>query len=283
MSGRLWIGGVDRSVFNGLAEGALLIRLGTYEQDVSAFVRKRAHVRRSYVPITIGARLVHESVRLFDGPTERPSAETQEAGGFIGLRDDPAPRTWRYEAGLDARIWREPARDTRGAVGARFSIFRARNEYEMASIVEGIVLTDFQRVRVDATRSFASPGDELRFRVRAGWGNRLPVQETFALGGTDGFAGLRIGEVRGSQEAFASVLFRHLIAPQIRVRIEGMAGAIGEGNRFLVRQDSSYFGRIYGGVRAGIEAATPIGPIRVEEGVNNAGTRALLFRVGYWF
>ena len=283
MSGRLWFGGVDRSFFNANAEGALLTRLGSYEQDVSAFLRRRAKVRRSYVPITLGASLTHESVRLFEGSSELPSAETQELGGFFGLRDDPAVDKWRFDAGVDARLWREPARPWHGSAGLRVSLFRARNDHEMATVVEGIVLTDYQRVSIDASRTVSVLGFEARGQLRAGWGYRLPVQHTFTLGGADGFAGLRIGEIRGSQEGFGSLLIRRRIAPLIRLRIEGMAGAMGRGNGFLRQADSTNYGRIYSGVRFGFETPTPIGPIRVEEGLNNVGTRALLFRLGYWF
>jgi hypothetical protein len=283
MSGRLWLGGIDRYFFNGNAEGAALVRLGSYAQDLSAFIRKRARVRRNFVPITLAASLAHESVRLFEGSSELPSAETQELGGFLGLRDDAAIGQWRYEVGVDARLWREPGRAWRGSPGLRASLFRARNDHEMGTVVEVVGLADYQRVRVDATRTINLFGLEARGRLRAGWGNRLPVQHTFTLGGDDGFAGLRIGEIRGSQEGFASLAIRRSIAPLFRLRVEGMAGAIGRGDGFLRQRDSTYYGRVYGGVRFGFETPTPIGPIRVEEGLNNAGTRALLFRLGYWF
>jgi predicted acylesterase/phospholipase RssA len=283
MSGRLWLGGIDRSFFNGNAEGAALVRLGSYAQDLSAFIRKRARVRRNFVPITLAASLAHESVRLFEGSSELPSAETQELGGFLGLRDDAAIGQWRYEVGVDARLWREPGRAWRGSPGLRASLFRARNDHEMGTVMEVVGLADYQRVRVDATRTINLFGLEARGRLRAGWGNRLPVQHTFTLGGDDGFAGLRIGEIRGSQEGFASLAIRRSIAPLFRLRVEGMAGAIGRGDGFLRQRDSTYYGRVYGGVRFGFETPTPIGPIRVEEGLNNAGTRALLFRLGYWF
>ncbi|MGH7653072.1 MAG: patatin-like phospholipase family protein, partial [Gemmatimonadaceae bacterium] len=39
MSGRLWLGGIDRTLFNGDAEGVGIVRLGTYEQDADFFVR----------------------------------------------------------------------------------------------------------------------------------------------------------------------------------------------------------------------------------------------------
>jgi outer membrane protein assembly factor BamA len=126
-------------------------------------------------------------------------------------------------------------------------------------------------------------GVQARFRVRAGWGRRLPVQQTFTLGGSDGFAGLRLGDVRGSQEAYAALQLKRRVAPQLSLTAEGMTGAIGTGYGFLVRRDSTDFGKLFAGVRLGFEATTPIGPIRVEEGINHAGTRALLVRVGYWF
>ena len=283
MSGRIWIGGVERSVINGNAEAAVIARFGSYAQDAAAFLRLRAKVRRRYFPLTIGGRLAHESVRLFSENGELPSAETQEANGFIGLRDDPESHAWRYDAMLDARVWREPGHGTRGGVGVRASVFRARNEYEMGSTAEALVLTDFQRLRADLSRGFRGPGVDVRLRLRTGWGNRLPVQYTFPLGGSDGFAGLRIGDVRGTQEAFTSVEVRRRIANALSIVTEVMTGAIGTGNGFLTRRDSSYFGKVYVGARAGIEAHTPIGPIRLEEGVNNVGTRALLLRVGYWF
>jgi NTE family protein len=283
MSGRLWIGGVDRAFLAANLEGGLLAKLGSYQQDVTAFVRKRLHWGSRHFTTTFDAHGAHESVRLFTDAGERPSAETNEVGGFLGLRENLAPGFWRYELGADTRLWREPGRDTRGSVGARASITRARNEYEIGSVAEAIVLGDFQRLRVDASWQAMGLGIEARPRIRVGWGNRLPIQQTFSLGGSDGFAGFRIGEIRGTQEAFGSLLLRRRIAPQIFVRVEGMVGAIGRGSGFLTRVDSTYYGNVYGGARAGIEAGTPIGPIRVEEGFNNAGKRALLFRLGYWF
>ena len=283
MSGRLWIGGVDRRVFNRNAEGTVVARFGAYEQDLMGFVRAHADLFGGHRPVSVGSRLTHESVRLFTDTGELPNAETQEGEVFAGLRDDPEVGAWRFQFLVDTRLWREPGRDTRGSIGLRAAMLRARNTYEMGSTVEAVVLTDYQRVAADLSRTFTFPTAEFRFRMRAGWGHRLPVQQAFTLGGTDGFAGLRIGDLRGSQELFGTVRLRRRIAPQLRVTVEAMAGAMGEGDGYLVRRDSTYFGELYGGVRAGLEATTPIGPIRVEEGFANTGSRALLVRVGYWF
>ncbi|MFI5311038.1 MAG: patatin-like phospholipase family protein [Gemmatimonadales bacterium] len=283
MSGRLWIGGVDRSLGGGDAEAVLLTHLGSYEQDVAAFVRRRALVGRRYMPFAVGASVAHESVRLFEGRGELPAAETRELVGFIGLKQDPEEARWRFDAGIDSRLWRDPGRNTRGAVGVRAAVFRARNEYEMGTIAEAIVLNDFQRARLDASTTWELGSVEVRARLRAGWGNRLPIAQTFTLGGDDGFAGLRIGEYRGSQEAFGSLLFKRGIASFLSLRLEPMAGAIGRGDGALRREPGTYYGEWFTGVRAGIEVDTPLGPIRAEEGFSSDGRRGALIRVGYWF
>ena len=284
MSGRLWVGGIDRTLLSGDAEGAGILRLGTYEQDLDVFVRRGARVGKRYVPFTVEARLQHESVRLFSGDGELPSAETRELIGFIGLKQDPRVEFWHGEIGLDARLWREPLRNTRGTFGIRASAFRAESDYEMQSIVELLGFYDFQRGRVDVSRRWqVADGIDVTTRLRAGWGNRLPVQETFALGGDDGFAGFRIGELRGSQEAFGSILVRKRLSSLLQARVELMSGEVAAGSGLLRRAPGTTSGELFGGLRAGLEAATPVGPIRVEEGVANTGQRAILIRVGRWF
>jgi hypothetical protein len=51
----------------------------------------------------------------------------------------------------------------------------------------------------------------------------------------------------------------------------------------MPREAGTLYGRTMTGLRAGFEAATPIGPIRLEEGFSDTGARAMLMRVGYWF
>lgn len=284
MSGRLWLGGIDRTLRNGDAEGVAIVRLGTYEQDVDVFVRRRALVGKTYVPFTVEAQLKHEDVRLFSGDGELPSAETREAVGFIGLKQDPRVGVWQGEIGLDARVWREPLLNTRGTFGVRASAFLASSEYHLGSIVEVLGFYDFQRARFDLSKDWPLGGGvDVAARLRGGWGNRLPIQETFQLGGDDGFAGFRIGELRGSQEAFASLLMRKRLNSLLHARVELMSGDAANGYGALHRVAGTTSGELFGGVRAGLEATTPVGPIRVEEGIANTGQRAILIRVGTWF
>ena len=284
MSGRLWLGGIDRTLFDGDAEGVGIVRLGTYEQDADFFVRRRALIGRKYVPFAVEAMIRHEDVRLFSGDGELPSAETREAVGFVGLKQDPRAGVWQGEIGLDARAWREPLRNTRGTFGLRAAAYLASSEYQMGSVVEALGFHDFQRGRVDLTRTWRIVGGlDLTARVRGGWGNRLPIQETFQLGGDDGFAGFRIGELRGTQEVFGSALFRKRLNRLLHLRVELMSGEVADGYGVLQRVPGTTAGELFGGVRAGFEATTPVGPIRVEEGIANTGQRAILIRVGTWF
>jgi predicted acylesterase/phospholipase RssA len=283
MSGRLWIGGVDRTLFKGDAEGVGLLKLGAYEQDGLFFIRRRALVGKKYLPVSFGVYLAHESVRIFEGANEKPSAETQELSGFWGLKQDPIIGRWQGEIGVAEYLWREPGRGTRGSFGMRASIFRARNDADLSNMVEAMVLGDYQRLRLDMSRVIEINGVEIRPRVRAGWGNRLPIQHTFTLGGEDGFAGYRITELRGAQELFGSILFRRRLNNIVKARLEGMVGSIGDGNGFLTKRTDSYFGAVKAGFRIGVEAGTPLGPIRAEEGFSGDGHRALLVRFGYWF
>ncbi len=283
-SGRLWFGGIDRTLRDGDAEGVALVKLGTYEQDIDVFVRRRALVGKTYVPFTVEGQLKHELVRLFSGGGELPSAETSEMVGFIGLKQDPRVDSWQGEVGLDARLWREPLKDTRGTFGVRASAYLAQSEYEMGSIVELLGFYDFQRARFDVSKNWRLAGQmDITAELRGGWGNRLPIQETFALGGDDGFAGFRIGELRGTQEAFGSILIRKRLNSLFHIRVDVMSGEVSNGYGVLQRIAGTTAGELFGGVRAGLEAATPVGPIRVEEGVSNTGQRAILIRVGRWF
>ncbi len=283
MSGRLWVGGVDRSLFNGDAEGAALARFGTYAQDVQAFVRRRSQLGPSYWPVSAAVNVSHESVRLFQGAGELAAADVRQATLFLGLREDPEPGRWRYEAGLESRLWSEPGRASRGATGLRARFFLASNEYELGSVVDITALNDYQRVLIDVSGTWGADDWDLRLRTRAGWGNRLPVQYTLPLGGLDGFAGLRLTELRGSQEAFASVLLRRRLTSIVKWRLEVMSGMVGRGDGLMPKETGTLYGRTLTGLRAGFEAATPIGPIRLEQGFSDTGARAMLMRVGYWF
>ena len=134
MSGRLWVGGIDRTLLSGDAEG---VGAGSPWHVRAGPRRLRAATRAGRNSVTCRSRW-------------RPSWSTRACGsspatascrrrrpvnsiGFVGLKQDPRVDVWHGEIGLDARLWREPLRDTRGTFGLRASLFRAASEYEMGS------------------------------------------------------------------------------------------------------------------------------------------------------
>lgn len=281
MSGRFWAGGANRRLIGDL-EGAGLFATGTYRTDLLLAARRSARIGRQYRPVGASIEAFTEDVRLYSGAGELAPAKIEEVAVVAGLR--PLFESgWTYELGGDYRLWREPGLGTRGAAGLRGAI-RSRDAGAPVPRIEfeGIALTRWQRVRFDVSASAHVDGMEIRPRLRAGWGTNLPIQHTFSLGGLDGFAGLRMLEMRGDQELFASILGRWTLWRQVKGRVEPMFGVIGNGHGLFERSGATD-GLIMAGVRIGVELDSPVGPLRVEQGFNNQNQRQALIRVGYWF
>lgn len=282
MSGRLWIGAVDRALFDRDIDAAALLTTGTYRSDLTLAARRRARVGTRFLPIGGSLELAAESVRLYEGNGELPTADVTELTALLGLRPLFEPG-WTYELGADYRLWHEPGLATRGTVGIRYAVrLRRAADPDPLFTAELIALAAWHRARFDIERTLHVGVVEVKPRVRVGWGERLPIQQTFTLGGLEGFAGLRMSDQRGTQEAFGSLLIRWPVWGRVLARIEPMAGAIGTGTGFLTRRASGD-GEVLAGVRLGFELPTPIGPIRIEQGFNNLNRREALIRVGHWF
>lgn len=283
MSGRVWVGGVDRAVLGRDLEGAALFTTGTYRTDLMLAARRRARIGGAYIPVGTVLDAFGEDVRLYDPQgRELPSARAEEFAVLGGIR--PLFETgWTYELGPEYRVWRESGIGMRDAPGIRSGL-RHRVEGQPAPVfaLEAIALTRWQRARVEASFTRRAGALEIRPRLRFGWGSALPVQHTFTLGGLDGFAGLRMLEMRGEQEAFASILLRRRIWRGVKARVEPMAGIVGSGTGLFERR-GALEGVLLVGARAGVEFDSPIGPIRVEHGLNDRDRRQALIRVGYWF
>ncbi|HSE45487.1 MAG TPA: hypothetical protein VLA89_09205, partial [Gemmatimonadales bacterium] len=114
-------------------------------------------------------------------------------------------------------------------------------------------------------------------RLRLGWGEDLPLQLTFPLGGSDGFPGLHIGERRGDRELMVDLAMRFPLKGPLEGRVEVATGRTAFGGSLL-----SGDGWV-GGARAGIGTETPVGPVRFEYGYSTGDRGALLVRLGRWF
>lgn len=281
MGGRVWIGAVDRNVLARDLEGTALFTAGTYRTDLTVAARRRARIGRRYLPVGGSIEMVTENVRLFQGETELPAADVEEISLLVGLRPLFEPG-WSYELGADYRLWRQPFTPFHGTAGGRYAVrFREPGFAEPSVDFQAIALGDWQRVNLNLMHTQVVGAVEVRPRVRAGWGRRLPLQQTFPLGGLEGFAGLRMMEQRGDHELFGALLVRWPIWGRLKGRVEPMVGVSGNGDFF--RGGGELDGELLLGGRVGVEFETPIGPIRIEQGFNNLDRRQALIRVGHWF
>ena len=276
LGGRLWLGIVDHQALGLPLEASAALMLGELRREIALALRGGvgafgAHRLLPAARLRVGV----ESVRAFDADgDELRDIDTREAVAFAGV--ERGVRGWTAALGGEARVWHEPDRPDLGAAGVIARIDRFAEDGERTVSGEALSTTRYSRVRA-AVRATGRVGlVTLRPGVRVAWGESLPPQLTIPLGGEDGFPGLHLGEGRGDREAMANLLLLHPIRGVVHARLEVAAGRSGTGGELLQ-------GRWLAGVRAGLGADTPLGPVRVEYGFSGGGRRAALVRIGRWF
>ncbi len=129
----------------------------------------------------------------------------------------------------------------------------------------------------------------LRPRIRVAWGESLPLQLTFPIGAKDGFAGLRRDELRGDSERVAAIAASYRIAGPLLFRVEVMAGEIAY-RSYSVADSADAPSTVVvpesdrvAGARGGLGVDTPVGPVRLEYGLNSRRRHSVFIRLGRWF
>jgi NTE family protein len=276
LGGRMWVGAVDRRLLDLALEGSTAVFLGDFRKEIYLGFRRNYQLGRQLMTPTITANLASESIRQFDpSGDELASLKTRKAQGFGGI-EWAAGQDWEFALGAAGYAWREPRRErsTLGVVGKVIRASRARERSLEASLLWTAL---FRRTAFEANANLHLGKLRLRPRVRLGWGQRLPLQETFQLGGEDGFPGLHIGERRGDREAMVGLLATYALRGPFVGRIEVAAGRAAIGGTLLGDEEWLV------GARAGIGANTPVGPVRFEYGVASGGRSAVFVRLGRWF
>jgi hypothetical protein len=181
--------------------------------------------------------------------------------------------------GLEARTWDEPGRTASG-VGAAVRLQQVDARGTPRVLMEANLTSAYQRASAvgELHGSWLTIG---RFEVipfgRYGWGERLPLQSTFALGGTDGFPGLVLGEQRGSREVLTGLRVQYALGGGFFAEARGQGGTTdGEGDAI---PESAWLW----GAGVGFGADTPVGSLRFTYGWNTAGRGSLFVRVGSWW
>jgi predicted acylesterase/phospholipase RssA len=235
----------------------------------------------------------HEIVRLYDDrgrEQDRPSSSDLFA--FAGVVGTPTAG-WRIVLGPAAHVWSthsaalpagESERGFGGLVRAArlFSLPPASPDLNMVPTIaaEVLWLDRYRRLDIHADVQHQIGQLIVRPRAAAGWGEALPLAALFTLGGPHGFPGLRTGERRGDQFAFASLALLRRIRGPLYARID-----VGRGRTALVRARRPEMltpaaqGWVSGG-EFGIMADTPIGPFLIGYGLASNDRPVFKIRLG---
>ena len=276
LGGRMWAGAVEQRLLNLALEGSAALLLGDFRQELLLGVRRNYQLGRQLMTPTFTARLALEQIRRFSSEgDELSSGHTREAVVFLGLERAIQPG-WELGAGLTGHAWHEPGRD-RSTAGLEVRALKA-SLARIPLVQAGVSWTGvYQKAAAQFTGSLRRGRFQILPRLRLGWGDGLPLQSEFALGGEDGFPGLHLGERRGNREALLGLMLTYDLTGPFVARMELVTGRVGNGGSLV--QSAGWLT----GARAGVGAHTPIGPVRVEYGVASTGRGAVFVRLGRWF
>ncbi|MGE5925993.1 MAG: patatin-like phospholipase family protein [Gemmatimonadota bacterium] len=276
LGGRMWVGGVERDLLGEEIEAHGALLLGNLEKEFRGGVRRRYYLGAlPFMPL-IDGHLLSADIRTFDADgDEADRLAAREGAGRAGIRWT-LTSDWSLTTGLDARWWRNPDETTDRSAGLGVELSRSAHSSEPTLVASGLWSDRFRRLTLEASQTVVMTGFRVRPTVRVGWGRNLPVHLTLPLGGSDGFPGLHVGELRGDREVFGSLHVARPVLGPLSLHAEAAVGRIGAGGPL-------FDGDWRGGVRAGIGAATSVGPVRFEYGVTGEGKRAAFVRLGRWF
>lgn len=277
LGGQMWLGGVDRGATIPRIETSGTLVLGELRQELALRFRTAGVGRllqRPFVSFT-GAR---EEVRNFNGEGgSLPSTRIKELSGVAGV-ERQFGREWLLEVGGTMHTWRGlPNGLNHTGLGGVARLSSGPRYRPSGFWAEGMLLDQYRRVEFEARQVFPIGTVRLTPTLRYGWGRELPLQRSFVLGGTDGFPGLSIGELRGDREVSASVVMERRLFGPLSARFTAMSGRVAFGGPALPH------GRWNTGGRVGVGATTPIGAIRVEYGVTRSGRNGMFVRLGEWY
>ena len=276
LGGRMWVGAVDRRVFDLALEGSTALFLGEFRKELYLGFRRNYQLGRQLMTPALTTRLATESVRRFDPDGEElGTAFTREALGFLGV-ERAFGAGWQASLGLTAHLWHQPGQN-RSTLGVAARALKAARSGTQVLGVDLDWTGLYHRASFDGAVSVKTGALRLEPRIRVGWGEHLPLQAAFPLGGDDGFPGLHLGERRGDREIVLSALATYGLTGPFVGRLEFATGRSAVGGKMLASDGW------LAGVRAGLGAETPVGPVRFEYGLTENGREAVFVRLGRWF
>ncbi len=275
LGGRVWLAVLQRDLLGLPFETSSTLYLGGLRDELVLAARRNYLWRWRLLAPTLAIRAANEKIRRFDGArAPLPDDEVKELVGFAGLEREYGAG-WRVAVGAEGRLWREPTLRDGKAGGAIVRIQRFGEWTGWRAQAEAVLTKQYRYAFATARLPWSAGrlGGELI--GRAGAGRDLPVQMTFQLGGVDAFPGVLPGELRGTRELSAQAALRYRLAGPLNVEVDGGVGRltpVGDAPALTVS-----------GIRAGVSAETPLGPLRMGYGWASDGRRAWFVRLLRWF
>jgi hypothetical protein len=277
LGGRAWLGYSDHQLFGTAVEGNAVARVGTFRDELQLSLRGNQLLDRRLFNPLISVELRHVDIRRFDpNGNSLSTMPTRALNVFAGYEHEYRDRWW-MQGGFTGDAWHDSTHANAGAIGAAGRLYRVDRQGNLLVDLNAGWTSIYRRVSGDIMWPLAIGPLHVTPRVRYGWGEELPSQLSYSLGGDEGFPGLHIGERLGNRESYASTLLTYRVLGPLQVRAELAAGATAIGGD-LVPANGWLFG-----ARAGVGVDTPVGPIRAEYGYNSEHRGTVFIRVGRWF
>jgi NTE family protein len=277
MGGEVWLGVVYRNLFGLGLETSALVQFGGLRDEAVLGVRKNLRYRWHILAPALTLNGGLERIPVYDeNGTELESIDTRDLTAFVGV-ERSLGNGWSIAFGGVGRLWYQPddPDEVAGGITARAEHFLAFEA--MRVLVDAAWTSSYSRAFAQVQLPWGTRRYGFRSLIRAGAGTDLPLQLTFALGGSAGFPGIQPSELRGSNEVSGQVeLWYRLVGP-LEAQLDLGGGSISEEGDFM--GGDSWLG----GVRVGLGATTPLGPVKVGYGWATGGREALLVRVFRWF
>jgi NTE family protein len=276
---RVWVGRIQR-LRGRNAEATGVLAVGQLQQELQVTLRRSYDVLGSLWSPLIGGTITRMQVRDIRDGVEYPGIRTADWLAEAGIER----RLTRRATGaftIFARQWDEPVfAGTPTALGARLRLqSSAASDRMPRGSVEFEGTRRYWRASVELRRSATRRGLMVESVLSAVLGERLPLQRSAFLGGTDvGFPGFKLQELRGAQAGMAALRASHPVYGAINLQGMVAGGAFQERTYGVFRDARGYFG-----ARGGVGVTTALGPLALEYGVNDRARGTLYLRFGDWF
>ena len=283
LGGRAGMMYLDRRLFGHAYEGSVTLGIGTLLNDLTLGLRRYFGVGQTWLAPTLTVHLENQDITQYDADGQDIGrTDTRQGVLFAGL-EQGVSGGWLLAAGFDGRLWNggdevttdSSASGDGGSAGVRGAVRRPRGNW--TADAELVWSSTFQRVGI-ATSYLVKLGEwSVTPTARIGWGEDLPLQDQFPLGGTLGFPGLATEQLRGDREVFGGLAVSHPISGFLRWEVLAAVGRSANGGDLFVGSDW------LGGARAGLAAETPIGNVQAAYGLTTTGIDNVFVRIGRWF